>query len=218
MPAQSSGAAPAGSSFGEMFRTKASVHHDVVGVAAIGRLPRMLVGRVVGKCHAPEAELLLAGLTVFAGAVRIDHAADARHVASLELLDILTDLGYTPDDFVTGHDTGIRLPSPPPTHCVRCEYRSGRCRSTESRSPRLSVRGRGVQIERCEWRFWRFERHIHAGWIHRTVISSYDCDLGIAGPIRGRTRTNPIGLTTRRLDAAFRQFHPRCELPGQRRL
>src|SRR6266446_1819852 len=51
------------------------IDNDAFGVAAVGHASEMLVRRVEREDHV-RAELLKAGLALWASAVRIDHAAD----------------------------------------------------------------------------------------------------------------------------------------------
>src|SRR5438045_2136736 len=67
----------------------------------------MLVRRVEGQNHV-RAELLEAGFTLSAGAVRIHHAAHRSQVAFFEPSHGRTNLGYATDDFVPRHNGVIR--------------------------------------------------------------------------------------------------------------
>ena len=100
MPAHSSGAAPAGSRPAGTLRTKRLVHHDLRGVAAVGRRLAVHLGAVVGEGRALLAELLevaLAGVAVAAG---VDHAADADQVAGLELRHLAPTARHAAHDLV----------------------------------------------------------------------------------------------------------------------
>ena len=66
MPAQSSGAAPAGSSFSERAARKLSSHNDAVRVAAIGDAAENFVFGVVGESRTVFAILLFARQAVCA--------------------------------------------------------------------------------------------------------------------------------------------------------
>src|SRR6266496_4378164 len=67
-------------------QNKAFIDNDTFGVAAVGYASEMFVRRVEGKDHV-RAELLEARLTLRAGAVRVDHAADRGEVARFVLRD-----------------------------------------------------------------------------------------------------------------------------------
>src|SRR5437764_92586 len=60
------------------------VDDDALGVAAVGKPAEVFVGRAEGE-HLVRAELLDAGLALRAGAVGVDHAADADELAGLVL-------------------------------------------------------------------------------------------------------------------------------------
>src|SRR5437762_3736755 len=62
---------------------EAFIDDDALGVAAIGHASEMLVRRVEGEDHV-RAELLKASLAPWAGAIRIDHAADRGEIRSEE--------------------------------------------------------------------------------------------------------------------------------------
>src|SRR6266513_735178 len=79
------------------------IDNDAIGVAAVGHASEVFVRRVEGENHV-LAEFLKASLAVWAGAVRIDHAADRGEVARLVLGNCRTDLGHTADDLVAGYD------------------------------------------------------------------------------------------------------------------
>src|SRR6266487_3232840 len=86
---------------------KVFIDDDAFGVATVGHAPKVLVRRVEGEDHV-RAELLKASLALWAGAVRIDHAADRDQVAGLVLGNCRADLGHTADDLVTGDNRVIR--------------------------------------------------------------------------------------------------------------
>src|SRR6266700_1525689 len=86
---------------------EAFVNDDAFGVAAVGHASEVFVRRVEGEDHV-RAELLKASLALWAGAVRIDHAADRGDIAGLVLGNCRADLGHTADDLMTGDDRIIR--------------------------------------------------------------------------------------------------------------
>src|SRR5437870_9526277 len=86
---------------------KVFIDDDVFGIAAVGHASEVFVRRVEGEDHV-RAELLKASLALWAGAVRIDHAADRDQVAGLVLGNCRADLGHTADDLVTGDNRVIR--------------------------------------------------------------------------------------------------------------
>src|SRR5205809_3801666 len=63
----------------------------------------MHVQIVEGKDHV-RAELLKVSLALWAGAVRIDHAADRGEVPGLVLGNCRADLGHTADNLVAGNN------------------------------------------------------------------------------------------------------------------
>src|SRR5213594_733086 len=83
------------------------IDNDAFGVAAIGHASEMLVRRVESENHV-RAEHLEAGLALWAGAVRVDHAADRGEIARFVLGDCRADLGHAADDLVTGNNWIIR--------------------------------------------------------------------------------------------------------------
>src|SRR6266700_3548783 len=86
---------------------EAFVNDDAFGVAAVGHASEVFVRRVEGEDHV-RAELLKASLALWAGAVRIDHAADRGEITWLVLGNCRADLGHTADDLVTGDNRVIR--------------------------------------------------------------------------------------------------------------
>ena len=70
MPAQSRGAAAAGSRFDGNVEDEGFVDDDALGVAAVGDAAQVLVGAVVGEGGAFFAELLEAALALRADAIR----------------------------------------------------------------------------------------------------------------------------------------------------
>ena len=110
MPAQSSGAAAAGSMPSGTRQDVVGVDDDVGGVAALGG-GAVAVGAGVGGDHALEAVLLVAVAAVGALAAGVDHAADADAVADPVAGDVGADLGDDADDLVAGDDgEGLRAP------------------------------------------------------------------------------------------------------------
>src|SRR5437867_2277830 len=83
------------------------IDNDAFGVAAIGHASEMLVRRVESENHV-RAEHLEAGLALWAGAVRVDHAADRGEIPGLVLGDCRADLRNVADDFMTGHNRIVR--------------------------------------------------------------------------------------------------------------
>src|SRR5438128_8711236 len=77
------------------------IDDDAFGVTAVGHASEMLVRRVESENHV-RAEHLEAGLALWAGAVRVDHAADRGEIAGFVLGDCRADLGHAADDLVTG--------------------------------------------------------------------------------------------------------------------
>ena len=80
---------------------KALIDDDAVRVAAVGDASEVLVGKVVREGQV-RAELLKARLALGTGAVGIDHAADGREVAGLEVRHGGADLGDAADDLMAG--------------------------------------------------------------------------------------------------------------------
>src|SRR5438093_9459139 len=83
------------------------IDNDAFGVAAIGHASEMLVRRVESENHV-RAEHLEAGLALWAGAVRVDHAADRGEIAGFVLGNCRADLGHATDDLMTGDNRIIR--------------------------------------------------------------------------------------------------------------
>ncbi len=80
---------------------KALINHDRIGIAAIGDASQVLVRGVVSE-RPLRAELFEAGLTLRAGAIGIDHAADRAEVPRLEAFDRRAHLGDAADDLMAG--------------------------------------------------------------------------------------------------------------------
>src|SRR5262249_12624237 len=78
---------------------KTFVYDDAIRVAAVGDASEALVRKVVRESDV-AAELLNTGLALPAGPVGIDHAADCRQVAGLELGDCRADFGDPADDLM----------------------------------------------------------------------------------------------------------------------
>ncbi|MNF62514.1 hypothetical protein D3C84_441980 [compost metagenome] len=76
---------------------------DAVGITAHGVAAIDPIRGGVGHGRAFEAVLLKVRLARFAGAARVDHAANPDQVAYLVLSDIRTDRGDFSDDLVAGH-------------------------------------------------------------------------------------------------------------------
>src|SRR5437762_7816468 len=83
------------------------IDDDAFGVAAVGNPSEMLIRRIEREDHI-RTELFKASLALWAGAVRIDHAAHRHEVALFVLRNSRADLGDTPDDPVPGDDRRIR--------------------------------------------------------------------------------------------------------------
>ena len=88
-------------------QNKSFIDNDAFGVPAVGDASEMFVRRIEGEDHV-RTELFETGLALWAGAIRIDHAADRGHVARFVLRDPRADLGHTADDLVTRYDRVIR--------------------------------------------------------------------------------------------------------------
>src|SRR6266481_4362425 len=84
-----------------------SAEADHANFLALGDASEVLVRRVESEDHV-RAELLEAGLALWAGAVRIDHAPDRSEIARLVLGNCRADLGHTADDLVAGDNRVIR--------------------------------------------------------------------------------------------------------------
>jgi hypothetical protein len=87
------------------------IDDDAIGVATVSDPSQIFVRAVVGEYHV-RTKLLKARFAIWAGAVRIDQAADRSEIAGLVLGNFRTDLGHTADDFMArdnrvnrGHDT-----------------------------------------------------------------------------------------------------------------
>ena len=78
---------------------------DAFGVAAVGDAAGVLVREVVGEGHV-GTELLEALLALWAGAVRVDHAAHGGEIAHLEFGYCGADFGDAADDLMAG-DAGV---------------------------------------------------------------------------------------------------------------
>src|SRR5438132_7183177 len=83
------------------------VDNDALRIAAVGHASEVFVRRIEGEDHV-RAELLEASLALWAGAVRIDHAADRGEIPGLVLGNGRADLGHTADDLMTGNNRVIR--------------------------------------------------------------------------------------------------------------
>ena len=83
------------------------VDDDAIGIAAIGDAAKVFVRRIKSERHV-RAELLKITLTIWAGAVGIDHATHGDEITWLVLVNGRTDLGHTADDLVTRNDRVIR--------------------------------------------------------------------------------------------------------------
>ena len=103
MPAQSRGAGRGGIEPRRDAEHEVLVHDDAAGVAAQGVAAQHRIVAVVGEHGRTQAVLLLAGEAGRALAARIHHAADAGHVACLELPDAAADARHASDDLVAGH-------------------------------------------------------------------------------------------------------------------
>src|SRR5437588_1109594 len=77
------------------------------GVTAVGHASEVFIRRVEGKDHV-RAELFEASLALWAGAIRVDHAADRGDIAGLVLGNCRADFGHTADDLVAGNNRVIR--------------------------------------------------------------------------------------------------------------
>ena len=83
---------------------EALIDHDMVGIAAKGVAAEYGIGAVIGADETGAlAILLLAIVARGAVAAAVDHAADTRDVADLELGDVAADRGDAADDLVTRH-------------------------------------------------------------------------------------------------------------------
>src|SRR6266480_528136 len=83
------------------------VDDDAFGVAAVSNPSEVLIRRVEGEDHV-RAELFKASFALWAGAVRIDHAADRGKIPGLVLGNRRADFGDTADDLMAGNDWVIR--------------------------------------------------------------------------------------------------------------
>src|ERR1700722_1642264 len=81
-------------------QNEALIHHDAVGIAAIGNAALVLVRRVVSERYV-RAELLQASLALRAGAIGIHHAAHRRDIAGLELRHLRSNRADAADDLMT---------------------------------------------------------------------------------------------------------------------
>src|SRR6266480_6800365 len=86
---------------------EAFVNDDAFGVAAVGHASEVFVRRVEGEDHV-RAELLKASLALWAGAVRIDHAANRGEVPGLVFGNCRANIRNTTDDLVSWDDRVIR--------------------------------------------------------------------------------------------------------------
>src|SRR5436190_24273190 len=92
---------------------KVFIDNDAFGIATVGHASEVLVRRVEGEDHV-RAELLEASFAVWAGAVRVDHAADRGEVAWFVLRDPRADFCHTADDLMARYDRVIRGHELPP--------------------------------------------------------------------------------------------------------
>src|SRR5204863_9776632 len=83
------------------------IDDNTFGVAAVGHASEMPVRRVEGEDHV-RAELLEASFALWAGAVRVDHAADRGEIPGLVLGNCRSHLGHTADDLMARYDRVIR--------------------------------------------------------------------------------------------------------------
>src|SRR5436189_2748388 len=84
-------------------QNEAFIDDDAFGVAAIGETSEVLVWRIKRENHV-RAELLEAGLALWAGCVRIDHAADRGEITWLVLGNGRAHLGHTADNLMARDD------------------------------------------------------------------------------------------------------------------
>ena len=80
------------------------VHHNLAGIAAVGRPAGFFFGAAVGAHHAGGFAVLLQAIEAAgAGAAGIDHAAHTGDIAHFEVLHVVAHLGHTAHNFVAGH-------------------------------------------------------------------------------------------------------------------
>jgi hypothetical protein len=83
------------------------VDDDAFGIATIRKTSEVLIRRVKGEDHV-GAELLQAGLAIWAGVVRIHHATDRNEIARFVLGHCRPDLCDTADDLVARNNRIVR--------------------------------------------------------------------------------------------------------------
>src|SRR5438309_993494 len=83
------------------------IDDDALGVAAVGHASEVFVWGIESEDHV-RAELFEASLALWAGAVRVDHAADRGEIPGLVLGNGRADLGHAADDLMAGHNRIIR--------------------------------------------------------------------------------------------------------------
>ena len=87
------------------------VHHDLSGIAAVGRRFAILLVAVVGGAHPFFTILFLAGVALWTFATGINEAADTGEVADFEFCDLIARLDHAADNFVSRHH-GINRVAP----------------------------------------------------------------------------------------------------------
>jgi len=85
--------------FGDL-QHEAFVDYDAIGVAAVGNPAQFLVLAVISEDGEMLAELLVARQAACAGAARIHHTTNRRHIAFLEFFDFASGLHDSADDLV----------------------------------------------------------------------------------------------------------------------
>ncbi len=78
-------------------------HDDRLGIPAVGHPSKMCVLTVVGEYWTVFAILLESCMATGTGPAGIHHATDRSQITFLEFLDLATDPGHAPHDFVARH-------------------------------------------------------------------------------------------------------------------
>src|SRR5947207_1256923 len=96
-----------GFEIGRHAQNEAFIDYDAFGVTTVGNPSEVLIRRVEGEDHV-RAELLKASFALWAGSVRINHAADRSKIPGLVLGNRRADLGNPTDDLMAGNNRVIR--------------------------------------------------------------------------------------------------------------
>ena len=124
------------------------IHHDALGVAAVGDAAAVFVGRVVGENGSFLAKLLQVFFAASAAAAGVHQAADAGDVARLELLHFRADLGHAADDFMSRY-AGVSGALPFVAHRVNIRVADAAKEDLDLNV--MFTRHPAFEAEGCEW-------------------------------------------------------------------